>query len=245
MAEIEYYRGNRDNAKNLVMKVVNSNDNNVRNSSYYLLGRLYFIEKKYDCAFECFKKNYELNTNKFIALKNMAFVKFTACEYEEAFSVFAKYYDVMNGNVDENSLNSIIYLSKKLNVFIKNIDYRKVLNMYGFNQIIDYSKDRMLKHVSKHFCQVDGRDNFREGLDLDKLIEEIKDKFTPENLYPNFCVGNSYSIYYPNIGEKGSNYVRVITLPEDKQILTLYPVEYVYDNEENSCIMNESKILVK
>ena len=61
-------------------------------------------------------------------------------------------------------------------------------------------------------------------INIYKLFDDIKDRLTEECRIRTFTINDVYDIPYPNIG-KSSNILRVVTLPNTTQILTMFPLE--------------------
>ena len=107
----------------------------------------------------------------------------------------------------------------RLNIFFKDKDLQI---FYNALQIINYDEYSAIEHIIERH-----KDEFTKGIDLYKLFKSvvIDDKYYVRNITFN----NIYDIPYENIGEN-TNILRVITLPNSKKILTMYPL---YDKTES------------
>lgn len=97
------------------------------------------------------------------------------------------------------------------------------------NQILDYDEYSAIEHVLEgHDLDSDGT-IFNPNIDIYKLFNDIQNKLTPKNKVNKLIFNDIYIIHYPNIGINNQEYLRVVTLPNTKNILTMYPINNKYD----------------
>lgn len=110
---------------------------------------------------------------------------------------------------------------KELNIFFD----KEYSNLYNYNnlQTIDYDEFVAIEHILERHEK-----EFSSDIDIYKLFNDIKTKLTPETQKQKLVVNDVYDIPYQNIGN-GIHILRVVTLPNSKDILTMFPL---YDDEE-------------
>jgi tetratricopeptide (TPR) repeat protein len=99
---------------------------------------------------------------------------------------------------------------------------------YTEKQLISYDPTNAKEHIHKHSSTTDANDPetsiFNPNVDTDKLFATIKPYLKEENRYFDNLF-DCYMVDYPNasIYGQGKNCVRVITLANTKNIITMYP----------------------
>ena len=101
----------------------------------------------------------------------------------------------------------------RLNIYFKDIE---LPIYYNATQIMNYDELSAVEHIIERH-----KDEFADNINLYKLFSEVSldEKYHKRNITFN----NIYDIPYPNIGENIDT-LRVITLPNSKDILTMYPL---------------------
>ena len=132
----------------------------------------------------------------------------------------------------------IISISKELNTFFKDINYYDLKYNYSINQILDYDEYIAIEHILERHCNSEEKSNFNKNIDIFKLFNNIKNMLNEEYKINKLQFNDYYLIPYEIIGSKGENYLLVVTLPNTKDIITMYPVFNQYDDceeEKNYC----------
>lgn len=145
--------------------------------------------------------------------------------------------------IEKNNFNikyrESLLLSKELNIFFK-APYKNIPFSYNMNQIVDYDEYMAIEHIiDRH----NGNDDlsgtiFNHDIDIYKLFVDIKKELTNENKNNTLVLNDIYTVYYPNIGVNGENYLRIVTVHNTKNILSMYPIKnkndifYVDDEDE-------------
>jgi tetratricopeptide (TPR) repeat protein len=161
-----------------------------------------------------------------------AIISFKTGDYEKTKEIL-KTISVINGNIYiKNRLEGLrFYMDHYLSQEIKETDVLK----YNQKQIINYSKERALDHIMRrHVDEKNNKSTFSKNINVEELFEDIQTK-----LIDKYKIGDDYvdkyCIPYPNIGyseaEKLVHELEVITLPNTKNIITMYPKNY---NKEES-----------
>lgn len=135
----------------------------------------------------------------------------------------------------------LIYVSKLINMYF-NIPYEEIEYGYTINQILDYDEYVALDHIlDGHDLGSDGT-IFNPNIDIYKLFNDIQKQLTPKNKINKLIFNDIYIIYYPNIGINNQNYLRVVTLPNTKNILTMYPISNKNDIIDDDYIEENKKV---
>ena len=212
--EIIAYRYNdKDKArKNFVEILRNTDDRNDKNHALLELGRLEAESGNIEEAKKCFNRLISINKNSkdqtekntsWYAERLLVTLLFKTGEYQSLA-------DLVNKSSVKVKSYILLYISKLTNTYF-NIPYEEKEYGYTMNQILDYDEYSAIEHVLEgHDLDSDGT-IFNPNIDIYKLFNDI------------------YIIHYPNIGINNQEYLRVVTLPNTKNILTMYPINNKYD----------------
>lgn len=260
LAKTEYALGNIDVARYYFQSLVNEGNT----KALYKLGELEFNEGNFKDAEEYFEKiNYtglylpktkymlgkkEEAINGFKSLLNSKDSRYSAIflsiilikegRNEEAFDVIKNYmssYDMVNDGI---KLKIALTLFKELGVFFYK-EYPRMTDLpYTDRQIINYDETRALSHININHVNREGKNNFKNDIDLYSLLTEVKEKLIDDIKAPTLNLNDMYHLDYPNIGKQGESLLRVITTAGTKDIITMFPVfskrDNVVENEEES-----------
>ena len=132
-------------------------------------------------------------------------------------------------NVEIN-VSPVLYVMTRLNIFFKDTDLQI---FYNASQIMNYDIYTAVEHVIERH-----KDEFTNGIDIYRLFNRVS--LDDEYYQRNITFNNIYDIPYENIGEN-IDILRVITLPNSKNILTMYPLYNKDDMDENDIQMKRRK----
>ena len=132
-----------------------------------------------------------------------------------------------------------------VNTYIKWKTGKKInYSIYSVSQLANYSIDRLIEHIDKEHVINDLKASFDKDINLEELVSQM-----PELLDDAMLISNryyeKYRLRYDNIGEvngKKVNTLHVVTLPNSKKIITMYPV---YDDEKQNVKEIKSKVKQK
>jgi lipopolysaccharide biosynthesis regulator YciM len=136
-----------------------------------------------------------------------------------------------------------LYLEKMLNIdsSIKPMSYKEY-------QIIDYNYDMAIKHIKEFKNDTSDNNNHSlifENINIEELYLYCLKKINKEYFYKNLFT-DEYIIPYENAGYDNYgpvNYVKVVTLPNSKDIITIYPIRnWNIKQNENNKIKKISRI---
>lgn len=214
LGELEYNEGNYKDAEKYF--------ESCKYAGLYLPKTKYLLGKTEE-AINGFKSLLNTKDDYYSALF-LAIIFIKERRYEEAFDVINKHM-AKYGTVDDGvKLKIALMLFKELGVFFYK-EYPRMTNLpYSDRQTINYDETRTLSHINVNHVNVEGKSEFREGINLYDLLTEVKEKLTEDNKTPTLNLNDMYHINYPNIGKNGESLLRIITTAGTKDIITMFPV---------------------
>ena len=220
--------GSYEQAKVSIKDLLNINSKSENIANYYL-GKIEFYQHDYEKALSFYEK---VSKNNKRTYRDMLYKKICCLikikNYKEAYNTFEELKEFDLNSKYGNKYNMIeIYLKNMLNEK-HNIEPKNYIE----NLLNDYNYQGVIKHINKHKEMDETKINhtiFNENIDLEELYKYVilninDDNFTSNNF------NDVYTIEYKNIGyskTKELHYIRVVTIPNSKKIVTMYP----YDNK--------------
>lgn len=217
LGRLESFYGNRDKAREYFYQIMA-----IKENEYYAmmeLSRLEAEDGNIKEAKEILKQLIKQNENKASSYAKSLYgiILFNNHEYNELIKMINK------EGKDITTIPVLIYLSIKHNIFL-DVAYENLYYGYTVSQLLNYDEYISVEHIIDRHTK-----DFNHNIDIYKLFNDIKEELTLENKINKLNFNDIYSIYYPNIGYNGENNLRVITLPNTKNILTMYPIQGKYD----------------
>lgn len=227
IAKFEYKNGNINNSKKHFTMLLNSK---YKNYAILMLGKIEAIMRNYEEAEKYFsllqkKDNQIIKENALNALL-LLYIK------KKKYAVALRKCVNSNIYVDDDI---IIYLCNQLGI---NYDYD--LSNYNQTQLNYYNEAYALNHI-----YIRHRKDFNNNVNIDKLFNNAKKLLFPKYKLNDFVLNDRYVIPYPNISKNGEKYLKVITLPNTKNILTMYPVESRYIFDDYDCLEEQTFVRTK
>ena len=237
LAKTEYKLGNTGRAR-VIYKDLSKTllDEKIRPYALLELGRLEACEGNLDEARKIFTYLEENDKDEY-AYRSLAIMEYKAGNYLEALKI-------VNQELKKNRLvdeKLIIALGKKFNIFF-DYDYDNILMTYRNEQILDYSEDRAIEHIIERHFEGINKSNFNKDLDPYQLFIEAKSMLARENKLKQLSFNDIYIIPYSNIGEYDEEYLKVVTLPNSKNIITMYPLITGIDLEDEDTLETKKKL---
>lgn len=164
-------------------------------------------------------------------------------KYEEAYELFMDNASLFKEYLDDY-YGTLIFFEKKLGL---ETDASLFCHTYNCEQILSYSEDRALEHISKHVgdSELQTGSYFLSSFPLSKLYYELRDILPIKcdyNMHSNICT-DVYLFNYDDCGRefsKSVDYIKVICIHDTNDILTMFP----YRNSDNlPCIDYNFKCL--
>ena len=135
----------------------------------------------------------------------------------------------ISNNIDvDNSI--LISIFKEFNVFFKKVNYYNMKYSYSITQLLDYDEYLAIEHIVERHTNSNEKNNFSKNIDIYKLFNDVDKLLTEEYKFNKLNFNDWYIIPYDNIGSEGENFLKVVTLPHNKNIITMYPVSSMYDD---------------
>lgn len=204
--------------------------------NYYELACNKINLKEFDKAKEILNFVLENDVNNKTMFKLLS-LNLTLGNYLDAFKIIKM---IDSSSLDQEYKNkyniAIIIVSKELNIFFPNFDYNQY--NYTYLQILNYNSKLALAHITKHSNLITNDEylsSFNSNVNIEELFKNIKNKLTRENFIDS-NMSDNYIVTIPNIGSAGESLLRIVTIPNTKDILTMYPCKnyFRYTNKYDS-----------
>lgn len=238
--------------------------------NYYRLGRISEIQGilDQDCLNEANKMLFQANLdfynndydharkliNELVEMKpsvyNMLFLvslDLREEKYEEALVDAEKILDMDDKYLDKASR---ITLMRMIAIAKVNLGIPVTEKGYYFSQIIEYSKEKAIKHIKSHFESTRGEGVFFPDTNIEETFDLLENRIS--DIKPNYLSvkssGDSYLIDFENAGIVGNtilNKMQVVTIINTKKIITFYPVSKLSFNYETEEEVRKEKVPIK
>lgn len=204
------------------------------------LGKIELLKGNFELADEYLSNldvdNYDINMF-YEEYYILALAKLRVNKYDEVLKILDLFYE----NINKHEIEQMKFKLDRIRLYINSIKKEKIDQStlaYTEKQIVSYSKKSALKHIYKHHVVEPRESKFNENIDIKELFENIKDMLSKDNVIYD-SLFDKYIIKYPNAGYDKDNHninqMLVITLPNTKNILTMYP----YDGSESMFVLEE------
>lgn len=147
---------------------------------------------------------------------------------------FIEKYPFMKEGLD---IEILLYLSKQLNIFYKELEFYYNSLTYGQLQLLDYDEYVAVDYIDENY-KFNFKKNFSE-IDLYSLFIILKDKLSGQNKLNRLSTMDIYIVKY------NDTLIKVVTLPNSNEIISLYPLidDYKIYNDEAKKIIDVSKVM--
>ena len=236
--------GEYDKAKECINKLKSLN-NTYDNISNYYLGKIEFYVQNYAEALEYYNKIDEIHFRTYrdsLYKKICCLIKLE--KYEEAYLSFEELKRVDISKKYWFKYNTLeIYLKS-----VMGIPFDAEPKNYLESLMVDYNYQDVIDHINKHKENDDTKLNhtlFYENINVEELYQYALDQIKDEN-YKDNSFNDAYVFEYKGAGynkTKELNYVKVITIPNTKKIITMYPYDYIDKNKKKEKAKEKVKTL--
>lgn len=214
----------------------------------FLNGNVCYMKEEYDKALEYFSKIKPGITSHYRdSLYKQICIYLKLNEYETVLKLYTelKKYDYNKKYEYLYKTNSIELLCNKRLGLDCNIETQT----YADKQIVNYDLKKALEHITFHQEENENKtlhSVFNNSININDLFVYSLLNLKEENYYSN-NVMDIYIMEYPNVGTvngESVNYIKVITLPNTKQIITLFPFNksIIENKNEKSKVKQMSRI---
>lgn len=219
LGRLEFVLGNVTESKKIFNEIIKDHNDP---QAYIELGKI-----------EASLGNYEKAKEYFLSLKDTPTERFgyysllTMCikekKYNESFNYLK---EALQNKIWINS-DIIVDISLNLNIFL-DVDYQKYPYIYSIDLLIDYDPYLAIDHIINRHVSSNSTD-FAKEVDVYKIFNEIKSNLNESTKINILSYTDVYVVPYENAGTYGQNYIKVITLPNTKNIVTMFPVFTMYE----------------
>ncbi len=199
------------------------------------LGQLKALQGEYDEAETYFKEILSYNTikDKKDALRLLILLGIKKKDY----GMSLKYLEIAKRFNIEVDYKIILHISKELNIFVKNAYLNRPLS-YSEKQVISYDPYLAIENIIEN-QNIEDNTVFNKDIDVYKVFNDVKKYLIEEYKTSDFSFNDKYLIPYEGIGKNGENYLKVVTLLDSKEIVSMYPVKR---NENCSCFVRKNSL---
>lgn len=151
---------------------------------------------------------------------------------------YLEVFNLYNARIKDNSNTEnlvLLGLSKELNIFF-DTDYSKIDYKYTMDQLLNYDYNDAIRHIYKHHCN-ENKFDFNKNIDIEKLFFDVRNELKKENKINLIVFNDVYVIPKNNVGSNGENYLKVVTLPNTMDIITMYPAYNSFIEEDYDKIL--------
>ena len=204
------------------------------------LGSLYIQKFDYAKAYEYLSK---IDITQDEKIKNEVYYYLSLIQFKlRCYDRSIKLIDTINKDfLDIREINTLNRM-KVYSMVKEGIPFHRDNYTYTEKQILSYDEELAIDHIfDKHVDNNNYNSRFSETIDVRELFHNIGDKLDQKYKYGS-CDMDLYIIPYPKVGyspvhNKMINELEVITLPDSKQILSMFPV--YYESDKGFCMESE------
>lgn len=188
------------------------------------LGKLFIHNEDFKIAKEYLTM---IKNKRSITLYHLLIANFVLENYNDVISI---YYELLNNKALYNQISErMFFIINRLYLYSKfklglNDNYDKL------DLIINYSKEKALKHIKKHTHYISYKEKhsiFNSNIDITNLYDELSNIINNSNkAYTDYLTDCYYFGYY-NIGkedDKQCDYLSVITIHNSNNIISMFPL---------------------
>ncbi len=223
IAKIKFKNDELDEAYNMFDLLIKNNPENI--NLYYYLGLINFRNKKLVEA----RDNFNICINKNLSNVNVCklqilYINIKENNIKDAYLIY-KELNSENFFIEDKSYLGLA-MSAYFNKYYKAVNFNEHNLTYSLNQVINYSEFKAKKHITEHKQEFgENHSVFDDSVDIDEIIKFAKESIKENEYYRNNFF-DEYIIEYKNSGIFNGvlqNYIKVVTLPNTKDIITIYP----------------------
>ena len=202
------------------------------------LGKIELYKGNFEKAEEYFS-DFDINTNvkeNYDNLSKLALIKFRLGKYDEVLEILDKF----DENMDKFEIRQMKYEFRRMRLYINKVRNEEFgdIETYSEKQITAYDIDAAIDHVVDHHYINVKTSKFNDEINIERLFNEIKEQLDSEKVMYD-SVFDKYILKYPyvgvNINGENIHQLQVLTLPNSKDIITMYPcdgTESIFNLEE-------------
>ncbi len=212
-------------AKKAYLKAIEPNNSEEKiYNAYVSLGELSLIEEDYEQSRRYFQKLDNISRKTIF----LALVELKLNHVSKAYKMLSK--------IDDRSIPidvQNLYHQTKM-IATKKMGKEVVGEDYFSKQLSYYSKRSAVKHIEQCHRKANQIAFFDQGIPIYSALNFVPKLLVESGIRIENRAVEKYLVPYKNIGYcngKLVNYVKVVLLPDTKEILTMYPVDYMTEEE--------------
>lgn len=196
-------------------------DNEFKKLASFYLGKISLIEKDFEMARVYFQNRDEEDYSK---LRQLLIIDIHQEKYDAALDKALLLFNNANNYGEKENISFILnFLSYKLNIILP-IKYYGARSIYKDN-IFEYNKNQMYTHI---YNQATGKNEFNKRVDILLLLDMLEQGINKEYFLRN-DIYDEYAIPIENIGKNKEGYLKVLTIPNTSNVISIYPSATKYE----------------
>lgn len=201
---------------------ISPNELNVR----FMRAKAYRYKGMFNEAIEDLKYNLTLNENAH-SIVELYYIYYFLNMYEEALELLPDLYKNKYINATSLAVSEAV-MKKKLGIPFK------TRSNYAISQINNFSKEMTIEHIiNSHQKELEGKSQFHSNVDINYLFNIVTENLknskkanTEEMLEVHYFAVSNIGIY-----NSVCNFIKVVVIPNTNNILSIYPVDNIFDSE--------------
>ena len=122
----------------------------------------------------------------------------------------------------------------------------KTKSNYAIEQINNFDKEKTIKHViNRHQTNIEGKSQFHSNININYLFEVLTEnlKNSKKANIEEMLEVHYFAISNVGINNSVCNFVKVVVIPNTNNIISIYPVDNIYDSEFTNLEYDRSKLV--
>lgn len=204
------------------------------------LGMLEANVGNFDKARKYFKQLINTEDSKY-AYRLLLLLEVKTKNYAEALKIVN---EMISKDMNIN-IHIALLLSKELNIFIKDYNYR--INGFSYNteQIIEYDISKAIEHIVINHCKSKDKSCFNRTVNIKSLIHLFSENLSEKDKVNIMHFNDTYYVPCENLGNDNQKYIKVVTLPNTHDIISMYPVYDKYEISDDDEELEKYKTYAK
>lgn len=224
LGQISEQEGKIEEAREYYKRVINGEEKSRQWKGYFYGGMLEKDQQNYEIALQLLEKSQVPATHKKMLITQKIITNIKLKRFTEADRLTEEMIESNLADENDKTYRAFrITLDRELG---QKPSITSMMN-YSETQNANYSLQLAKEHIKKqHMSEKETKGQITKGIEIEELLCYVADKITLENL-SRVEIMDHYVIEYPGVGYtrdgETSDHLRVVTLPNTKQIITMFP----------------------
>ena len=213
---------------------ISPNEVNVR----FMRAKAYRFKGMFNESIEDLKYNLKLNDNAH-SIVELYYIYYFLNMYKEALDLLPELYKNKHINATSLAVSEAV-MKKKLGIPFK------TKSNYAIEQINNFDKEKTIKHViNRHQTNIEGKSQFHSNININYLFEVLTEnlKNSKKANIEEMLEVHYFAISNVGIYNNVCNFVKVVVIPNTNNIISIYPVDNIFDSEFTNLEYDRSKLV--